>query len=117
MGANSEKFDACRLVRRKAIRGDEILLRQADFLAHSAVAVHAKHANSHASVGQAFLTGMAASASDVRVHYDQFAAGEAALVRRLDDLGREFVADHAGVLQKRLAPFKDVVVGAADADA
>jgi hypothetical protein len=60
---------------------------------------------------------MAAPASDVRVHDDQLALGEAAPVWRLGDPGREFVTNHARVLEERLAPFKDMVVGATDADA
>jgi hypothetical protein len=79
--------------------------------------VDAEHGDPAAAIGLPLPAGNAAAAGDIGIHHHWLARPETASGRRFGDLGTEFVAHDARVIQEGMQARHDMEIGAADTDA
>ena len=93
--------------------------RDDDLLAHAAVGVDAQNLKLRTAIGLPGATGDAHAAVEIRLHRAQIADLDPCrlCVRpERDDLHPQFMAQDAGIAEKRLPSPECVEIGAADAD-
>jgi hypothetical protein len=117
MGANCEELDARRFVWPQGACRDEILIRNTNLLAHTAVAMYTENADTHASIRKPPKTRVALAAGDVWVDNHQLTMGKLASFARLRDIRGELVPWHSRIFEERVISLIDVIVCAAYSDA
>ena len=117
MGSDGEEFHGRTFVSRQAVCPHQVGSRDRYELLHSAVLMHTKYRNLHATVWFSLAASHALTTGEIGIDDADFTRLEARLRRRLNYLYCQFMAHDAWVLEERMLTLEDVVVRTAYADA